>query len=211
MIQSRDNLSTIPASQPAWEIARLFPEQGCWTEHDFFRLDSLTEGRVELSGGRIEVAPMPTVQHQLILQWPFKALDAFVAAGRLGMVFVSGTRVRLRAGLIREPDVVFISAAKRSQISRSLLDGADLAIEVVSDDDPDRDYSRKRGEYAAAGIAEYWIVDPRRERVTVLTLPEGAAEYAVAGEHGPGDKAASVLLPGFEVDVAATFRAGDVQ
>jgi hypothetical protein len=33
----------------------------------------------------------------------------------------------------------------------------------------DRDYRYKRSEYAARGIAEYWIVDPERDRVAVLT------------------------------------------
>lgn len=38
--------------------------------------------------------------------------------------------------------------------------GADLAVEVVSEDDPGRDLITKRLEYAQAGIPEYWIVDP---------------------------------------------------
>ena len=37
----------------------------------------------------------------------------------------------------------------------------------------DRDYRYKRSEYAARGIAEYWIVDPLISRVTILVLNEG--------------------------------------
>jgi len=208
MIQSRDNTSAIVTREPAWEVARLFPDQGAWDESEFLHLDSLTGGRIELSDGHVELLPMPTVQHQLILQWLFKALDSFVSAASLGLVLVSGARVRLRPGLIREPDVVFISKSKREKVSRSLLDGADLAIEVVSEDDPGRDYARKRMEYAAAGIGEYWIVDPRSERILVLTLPTGSSEYAVAGEYAPGSHAVSPLLEGFTVDVAAVFDYG---
>ena len=55
-------------------------------------------------------------------------------------------------------------------------------MEVVSDDEEDRqrDLETKRQEYAQAGVAEYWIVDPKTETVTVLTL-DGAA-YRLHGE-----------------------------
>jgi hypothetical protein len=52
------------------------------------------------------------------------------------------------------------------------------------------------------------IVDPETETITVLTFPAGKSEYAVHGEFKPGHQAASVLLPGFAVDVTACFAAG---
>ncbi len=63
-------------------------------------------------------------------------------------------------------------------------------------------------EYLALGITEYWIVDPLEQRITVLAL-DGQA-YRVHGIFAPGERATSVLLPGFEVDVEATFNAGQV-
>jgi hypothetical protein len=53
-----------------------------------------------------------------------------------------------------------------------------LVVEVVSPGkvNEDRDYRYKRSEYAARGIAEYWIIDPSRARVTVLTLVDGLYE-----------------------------------
>ena len=48
--------------------------------------------------------------------------------------------------------------------------GADLVIEVVSDQGRPRDLEIKRQEYAQAGIPEYWIVDPQLEQITVLAL-----------------------------------------
>ena len=78
-------------------------------------------------------------------------------------------------------------------------------IEVVGPDDPQRDLVEKRADYAEAGIPEYWIVDPRGETITVLAL-KGEA-YAEHDVHVRGDWAASVLLEGFTVDVAAAFDA----
>jgi Uma2 family endonuclease len=82
-------------------------------------------------------------------------------------------------------------------------------MEVVSDDPKDRqrDYEQKLSDYAEAGVAEYWIVDPERRIVTVHQLQDG--KYAVHGEFAAGTEATSVLLPGFEVDVTALFAVID--
>ena len=76
---------------------------------------------------------------------------------------------------------------------------------MVSPDDPHRDLVAKRGDYASAGIAEYWIVDPRTETFSVLGLEGGA--YAEHGLFRRGDEAGSKLLPGLLINVAAAFDA----
>ncbi|HEX4793425.1 MAG TPA: Uma2 family endonuclease [Humisphaera sp.] len=192
--------------QPAWEIARIYPDQGCWDESDYLELD--TNHLIEFSDGFVEVLPMPTQSHQLIVQFLSNALLAFVTAGRLGRVLFAPLRVRLRKGRYREPDVVFMLAAHKARMREKYWDGADLVMEVVSDDPEsrERDLVTKRTEYAAAGIAEYWIVDPQERRVTVLALQ--GKRYAVHGEFRPGQRATSRLLHGFSVNVSATFAAG---
>ena len=54
-----------------------------------------------------------------------------------------------------------------------------LVVEGVSPKQEKRDYRYKRSEYAARGIAEYWIVDPIQQRVTVLEWVEGLYEERV--------------------------------
>jgi Uma2 family endonuclease len=78
-------------------------------------------------------------------------------------------------------------------------------VEVVSPDDPERDTRVKRGEYAAARIPEYWIVNPMDDTVTVLTLVDQA--YVEHGVFRRGDEVSSVLLDGFTVPVHAVFDA----
>ncbi|MGB7157751.1 MAG: Uma2 family endonuclease [Tepidisphaeraceae bacterium] len=190
-------------SQPAWDVARLFPDQGSWDDEDYLALS--TNQLVELSDGSVEVLPMPTMRHQAIVQYLSNLLLAFAAAGDLGRVLFAPLRVRLRPGKFAEPDVVFMSAAHRQRMGNRFWEGADLVMEVVSESEQDRqrDYIAKREAYAAAGIAEYWIVDPQQSLITVLTLQNGA--YQLRGEFRPGTIAISELVPGFSVDVTATF------
>ncbi|MGD0093585.1 MAG: Uma2 family endonuclease [Planctomycetota bacterium] len=190
--------------QPAWEIAELFPVQGDWSEEEYLDLD--TNRLVELTDGFIEVLPMPTVPHQFIVAFLFKALDAFVSARMAGKVLMSGLRVRLRSGKFREPDVVFLPAGHDGQ-SDQYWSGVDLVMEVVSEGGRTRDLVQKRKDYALAGVREYWIVDPRKEEITVLKLVKGSKRYVKHGVFKSGSVAASALLNGFAVDVAAVFAA----
>jgi Uma2 family endonuclease len=84
-----------------------------------------------------------------------------------------------------------------------------LVMEVVSDDpkDRDRDYTEKLADYAAAGIAEYWIADPERRVVIVHRLQQD--RYVVHGEFAAGQQATSALLSGFVVDVGRLFAVID--
>jgi Uma2 family endonuclease len=188
---------------PTWEVAYLFPPQGRWTEDDFWALERVHDGtpRIELSNGCLEVLPVPTQIHQFILLFFYEQLKAFTKARAPGAVLVSGTNVRLKKGVIRQPDVVYMKAENARRRHEEHWDGADLVMEVVSPDPKDRkrDLETKPREYARAGIAEYWIIDPQQKVIRVLTL-QGKA-YKVHGDFGPGTRATSVLPPGFGVAI----------
>jgi Uma2 family endonuclease len=190
-------------AEPAWEVARLFPDQGAWSEEEYLALGG--NRLVEFSDGHVEVLPMPTTSHQLIVAFLYEALRGFVIARAAGTVLFAPLRIRLWPGKFREPDIVFMAAERASRIGEAFWEGADLVVEVVSDDDRRRDLETKRREYAQAGIAEYWIVGPQQGRLTVLRL-DGAV-YAIHGEFTAGMQAASHLLPGFSLDVSAALSA----
>jgi Uma2 family endonuclease len=194
-----------PTSEPelTWEIARLFPAQGDWTEEEYFALDN--NHRVEYSDGFLEFLPMPTIFHQLILQYVYDELKSFITAGALGTVVISGYKVRLRARKFREPDILFIRSAHRSGIKEQYCEKADLVIEVVSDQNRPHDIKTKRVEYAKAGIPEYWIIDPERQQITVLVLRPRQRAYTEFGVFRKGAQAASKRLPGFTIDVTTAF------
>jgi Uma2 family endonuclease len=200
-------MSTAPrepstVGEPAWEIARMFPAQGSWSEADYFGLES--NRRIEFDRGVLDFLPMPTLLHQLILQFFYEALKAHLAARNVeGLVLVAGYKVRLEPGKFREPDVLVILDADDPRVGPDFTDRADLVVEVVSESNRDHDWTTKRAEYARAGIPEYWVVDPEARRVAVLRLDGDA--YAEHGAFAPGDRATSALLPGFAVDAAAAL------
>ncbi len=193
--------------EPVWELSRFYPKQGEWTEADYFALPDTRF--VELKDGCLEFKSMPRRIHQLFARFMFLALHNFVEAKKLGEVHFTGLNVRLEAGHIRVPDICYLSPAKLGD-PREVQDLADLMVEVVSPgyEDRQRDLVEKRADYARTGVAEYWIVDPETETITVLTLPAGANEYSEHGVFRAGETATSVLLVGFNVDVTACFAAG---
>jgi Uma2 family endonuclease len=195
--------SSTAAEEPTWEIARLFPLQGGWTEDEYFDLD--TNHLVEFSNGYLEFPPVATSSHQLVVLYLYSLLMAFTSSREPGTVLVAPVPVRLWRGKIREPDVVFMAREHADRIRDRYWKGADLVMEVVSGDKEDRrrDSVVKREEYARAGIPEYWIVDPKEERITVLRLR--GKRYVVHGEYDNGMRATSHLLDGFIVDVSETF------
>jgi Uma2 family endonuclease len=205
MIQPNSSMSASTAKEPepTWDIAHLFPPQGMWTENDYLALE--TNHLVEFSNGRLEVLPMPTTTHQMILTHLYGLLLAFSTAHDLGTVLVAALRVRLRPRVYREPDVVFMRKENAHRIGDDYWEGADLVMEVVSGDAKDRrrDLVEKRADYARARIPEYWIVDPCEERITVLRL--SGKRYVVHGKFAKGTTATSALLPGFSVYVIESF------
>lgn len=189
--------------EPAWEIALLFPEQGDWTEADYLKLTNTSHRLVEFTDGRVEVLPMPSRKHQKILAFLYEALLHFIRDRALGTLLFAPLRVRLRSGKFREPDLVFVLAEHAHLEGEAFFEGADLVVEVVSPDDPDRDLIDKRADYAEADIPEYWIVNPLDETITVLRL--AGPDYVPHGIFHRGEIASSVLLSGLEVAVDATF------
>jgi len=195
--------SSMPApAEPAWDVARLFPSQGDWTQEQYLALPG--SRLIEFEDGRIEVLLMPTEFHQFIVAFLYNCLTAFIMAADAGKALFAPFPVRLRDGKFREPDVLFIKKENYVRRKPQFWEGADLVMEVVSPDDRRRDIDLKRREYAQASIAEYWIIDPRHETISVLTL-EGES-YKVAGEYRKGQQAGSALLPAIKVDVTATFN-----
>ncbi|MGH2414734.1 MAG: Uma2 family endonuclease [Microcystaceae cyanobacterium] len=166
---------------------------------DYFNYDDDTDSRYELEDGELSVIPP---ESDLNLRIASFLLVYFAQQGipfyrlRIGTeIVVSGTRATVRLPdlmVLTEELAIALESASRSTVTMD-MPPPQLVVEVVSPGkkNKDRDYRYKRSQYQARGIAEYWIVDPIGQRVTVLSLVEGLYEEAVF----EGDEAlASTLL-----------------
>jgi Uma2 family endonuclease len=181
-----------------FELLKLFPRQGEWTEDDYFNLPE-TNRIIELSEGRLIITPAPTTQHQEISSKLHLLIGNFVSLNNLGKVCYSPLDVKLWEGIIRQPDIVFMSNEHLDRITERYWGVPDLAIEILSESTAKEDRINKFFEYLQAGILEYWIVDPEAKTIDVYTLIKGA--YVPYGRWEIGENAKSKLLVGFEVSI----------
>lgn len=137
--------------------------QGLWTQAQYLTLTDYSRRLLEFTDGYIEVLPMPTDRHQIILRFLLFKFFAFVQPLG-GTVLFAPLRLRIREGQFREPDLLLVLDADDSRRQNRYWLGADLVVEVVSPDDPERDTRVKRTEYAEAQIPEYWIAIPWMKR-----------------------------------------------
>ena len=204
---TRMSAAPTPTGAARVQIAELLcdalPRQGAWGDNDYLWLTDHCRRLIEFTDGWLEELPMPTYTHQAVLLFLYDLFRGYLRS-RGGVVMVAPLRMRVREGKFREPDLLLRHQDDPRCEDRYWL-GADLVAEVVSADNPDRDLVEKRVDYAEAGVAEYWIADPRTETILVLELHDGA--YREAGAYRRGELAPSPSLDGLLVDVAAVFDA----
>lgn len=187
-------------------LAEILPPQGRWSEEEYLVLTDHRNRLVEFTDGFLELLPVPTDKHQSLLKVLFLAFFGFVEP-RGGKVHFAPLRLQIRPGKFREPDLLLLLAADDPRRQNRFWLGSDLALEVVSEEKPERDLVDKRSDYAEGRVPEYWIVNPQTETITVLRLRAEAQEYEEAGVYRRGESAVSPLMAGFSVAVASVFDA----
>ena len=138
---------------------------GDYTIEDYYKLPD--DKRVELIDGVFYDMASPSVAHQLIIGSVYAQMLAYVRTRKGKCVpLVSPLDVKLDADnkTMVQPDVIVV--CDRSRITERRIEGApDFVMEVVSPSSVTLDYIKKAAKYEAAGVREYWIVDPLKERI----------------------------------------------
>ena len=137
-----------------------------WTLEELHSLPD-DGNKYELVRGELFVTPAPTDDHETIAARLSRVLDPFIAANGLGMLYRPRAVMQLEGSQV-EPDLM----VRQPQASREAKwDGAPLPIlivEILSPYTRRRDRMQKRSFYMDAGVAEYWIVDPEENAITVI-------------------------------------------
>jgi Uma2 family endonuclease len=146
-----------------------------------------------IDGTVVPMGPV-TLEHADLRGFIAAILREVVEEHDLGRVFADEVQIRLRAGLRRVPDLLFVGRQRLEQLTQTFLEGPpDVAFEIVSLDSVERDWRDKYHEYEAAGVSEYWVIDPLTRTLRLYLLQGGAYSPAPLTD----GRLVSRLVPGF--------------
>jgi Uma2 family endonuclease len=140
---------------------------------------------------------MTSLKHSRVLTRLITALNTYVTANRLGEVFSpsTGLLTHRNPDTVRIPDAMFVSAAAMTEVDMEAdpaLFKADLAVEILSKSNSQREMRQKIAEYFGIGVREIWIIDPKRQTLTKHRQDGTTQTYIATDVLDGGD-----VVPGF--------------
>jgi Uma2 family endonuclease len=179
------------------------PAPGMATEADLLEAERRYDRLYELVEG-VLVEKAMGIRESILAGALIEFLRKFVVPRNLGVISAPDGSIRLFPGLIRIPDVAFISWDRLPgrKIPEEPIPSLapDLAIEVISESNTPAEMKRKRSEYFASGVRIVWQVEPKHRKISVYT-PEGMIAVFDASQRLDGGD----ILPGFVLEVRELF------
>jgi Uma2 family endonuclease len=152
--------------------------------------------RHEIIDGVHYMNPAPSTYHQTVSRRLQYQLYSAIELKKLGCVFYAPVDVHLAEYDIVQPDLVVVLESNRIITPSKVKGTPDLLVEILSPSTRENDVVLKRKRYEAAGVPEYWIVDPFEQTLEQLILTSGSY---VAREHG--DIVTLTVLPDVSVNL----------
>jgi Uma2 family endonuclease len=182
---------------------RAVPPPGTATEQDLLDIRARERRLYELVDGvlveKVMGFPESTLACDLI-----KLLGVFLDRNPLGFLAGMDGAVRLMPGLVRIPDISFVSWEQlptRERPTEPIPDLAPaLAVEILSEGNTRAEMRRKVKEYFVSGVRVVWLVDPRKRTVRVYSAPDASVLFPEGQSIDGGD-----VLPGLVLPVEQVF------
>jgi Uma2 family endonuclease len=195
----RKRLGNIPLDR-----IRTQPPPGTATEKDVIAVERSENRSCELVDGTLVEKALGAKESYLAWQLG-GLLKIYLDQHDLGVGLASDGMMRIAPGLVRIPDLSFISWDKlpgRLLPEEPIPDLApDLAVEVLSEGNTPAEMKRKVGEYFDAGVRLVWLIDPRKRAARVYTAPHRSVAIGEDQSLNGDD-----VLPGFTVSLAELLR-----
>jgi Uma2 family endonuclease len=175
------------------------PQLGPYRAADYWQLP---EGApVELIRGELVMSPSPRSAHQVVVM-ELGGLLLEIAKRSGGVALCAPIDVILSDDTILQPDVLYISKARRSILGDRVNGPPDVVVEVLSAGAERRDRVAKLDAYERFGAPEFWIVDYRAQTIDFLLLENGRYSVMKSAE----GRYQSPRLPELQIDLASFWR-----
>ena len=194
-----ERLGGIPA-----ERIRLKPAPGTATEDDVIRwLDGPNKRLFELIDG-VLVEKAVGMREAILATWLSHRLTGYCDQTGAGVIVGADGPYRLRLGLVRYPDVSFVSwdRVPGDEFPEDPIAAVipDLAVEVLSESNTSAEIELKLDHYFDAGVRSAWIIDPKKQSAVLYGSRTRSKEIGI-----DGDLTAPKVLPGFRLPLREVF------
>jgi len=163
--------------------------------------------RYQLINGEVFQMASPTVEHQAILRDLLLQFGTWLK-DKPCQVFAAPLDVRLfpkkdkSDKTVVQPDLLVV--CDKSKLAKGSVDGApDLVIEIVSPSNTHSELFLKFQYYLKAGVKEYWVIDPEKEKVQVNVYHEGRYNSVI---YDKNDTISVTVLSGLEIPLKSIFE-----
>ena len=149
------------------QAAKYLVQTKKYTYQDY--LDLPEDGkRYEVINGEFIMVAAPSTFHQSVLINLVNDLKNFLNREKVGKVFCVPIDVKLSDRNVVQPDIIFVSQNNSNIITENNVEGTpDLIIEILSPDTAYHDLIEKKEIYERFDVKEYWIVDPKKQRIEI--------------------------------------------
>lgn len=140
---------------------------GEFTLDDYYALPD--DQRVELIDGVFYDMSAPYTTHQIIALDIFTQIKSYIMSKKgkcIPLAAPCDVQLDRDDKTMLQPDVMII--CDRDKVVKQKVYGApDFIVEVLSDSTKKKDMTLKLSKYENAGVKEYWIVDPDKQKIIV--------------------------------------------
>ncbi len=158
----------------------------------------------QLIEGEILMSPSPNRYHQDIALNLGFILKRYLAEHPIGVVYLAPMDVYLDELNVYQPDILFVSEARRACLKDDGIYGApDLVVEILSPGTAQVD-KRKRAHFAKHGTREFWQIDPNLQQIQRFDFSRDQAKPVEIVDDG--ETFESGLFPGLRLAAAEIFK-----
>ena len=148
-------------------ITKILPEQNYSAEH-YAQLPE--DSPFQLINSKLIYMPSPFVIHQKVIGNLHFELALFLKKNKtveIGDVFLSPLDVHFDKDNVYQPDLLFVSVARKDIVQNHIKGAPDWVVEILSKSTADVDKTQKMAIYGQYNVLEYWLIHPEEQWIEV--------------------------------------------